>query len=341
MKRILGLDLGTNSIGWALVESNFHKKEGKVIGLGSRIIPMDAKQMNDFSTGQSISATADRTAARSMRRLYQRNNLRRERLHRVLNILKFLPEHYADNIDFEKRYGQFEKGTEPKLTYRQDEEGEFHFIFQNSFNEMVEAFKADGQDIELPYDWTIYYLRKKALKYKISKEELAWVLLNFNQKRGYYQSRDEDLEGADNKLEEYHKLNVVDVNEGEKAKGGTWYNVILENDWIYRRKSKEPLFDWVGKNKEFIVTITLDKSGKPKEDREGNLKRSFRAVDSEKDWIAIKKKTENEILDSGKTVGEYIFDTLLKKPDQKIRGKLVKTIERKFYRKELDKIIET
>ncbi|UAB81328.1 CRISPR-associated protein Csn1 [Marixanthomonas sp. SCSIO 43207] len=341
MKRILGPDLGTNSIGWALVESNFNKKEGKIIGLGSRIIPMDAKQMNDFSTGQSISATADRTAARSMRRLYQRSILRRERLHRVLNILGFLPDHYANSIDFEKRYGQFKKGTEPKLPYRQDEENNFHFIFQDSFNEMVSAFKAKGQNIKLPYDWTLYYLRKKALKHKISKQELSWVLLNFNQKRGYYQSRDEDLEGDANKLEEYYKLKVVNVEESDKAKGGIWYNVLLENKWVYRRKSKDPLIDWIGKDREFIVTTTLDKKGKPKKDKEGNIKRSFRSVDSEKDWIAIKKKTENEILDTEKTVGEYIFDTLLKKPDQKIRGKLIKTIERKFYRKELDKIIET
>ena len=37
MKRILGLDLGTNSIGWALVDS----EEQRILGMGSRIIPMD------------------------------------------------------------------------------------------------------------------------------------------------------------------------------------------------------------------------------------------------------------------------------------------------------------
>ena len=46
-----------------------------------------------------------------------------------------------------------------------------------------------GEDKLVPYDWTIYYLRKKALSQKIEKEELAWILLNFNQKRGYYQLR--------------------------------------------------------------------------------------------------------------------------------------------------------
>ncbi len=94
MKRILGLDLGTNSIGWALVEQDFTIKEGKINALGSRIIPMDQKQLTDFEQGNTISATAQRTSYRGTRRLYQRDNLRRERLHRVLNILGFLPEHY-------------------------------------------------------------------------------------------------------------------------------------------------------------------------------------------------------------------------------------------------------
>ena len=35
--------------------------------------------------------------------------------------------------------------------------------------------------------------------------------------------------------------------------------------------------DWVGKTKEFIVTTDLEKDGTPKKDKEGNVKRSFRA----------------------------------------------------------------
>jgi len=341
MKRILGLDLGTNSIGWALVNSNFDKKEGSIKGIGTRIIPMGQDVLGKFDAGVSISQTADRTNYRGIRRLYQRDNLRRDRINRVLNVLGFLPPHYADQIDFEKFFGQFKKGKEPKLVYRKDDEGNYHFIFQESFNEMVAEFKSSGQDIKIPYDWTIYYLRKKALSKRVSKEELAWILLNFNQKRGYYQLRGEEEENSKDKVEEFYALNVADVQATEDINAkGTWYNVILDNGWIYRRQSKEALFDWKGKIKEFIVTTTLDKDGAIKTDNYGNEKRSFRAVDSEKDWIAIKKRTENDILDSQKTVGQYIYETLLTNPKQKIRGRLVKTIERKFYREELNAILE-
>ena len=187
MKKILGLDLGTNSIGWALTTQDFELKKGKINGLGSRIIPMSQDILGKFDSGQSHSQTAERTGYRGVRRLIQRNLLRRERLHRVLNILNFLPEHYANAIDFEKHFGQFKESQEIKLNYKKTIEGKHEFLFMDSFQEMANEFLEKKQNTKIPLDWTLYYLRKKALTKKISKEELAWVLLNFNQKRGYYQ----------------------------------------------------------------------------------------------------------------------------------------------------------
>ncbi len=40
MKKILGLDLGTNSIRWALISQNLETKKGFIDAIGSRIIPM-------------------------------------------------------------------------------------------------------------------------------------------------------------------------------------------------------------------------------------------------------------------------------------------------------------
>ena len=192
---------------------------------------------------------------------------------------------------------------------------------------------------KIPYDWTIYYLRKKALTKKISKEELAWILLNFNQKRGYYQLRGEETELDKNKKIEYIALKVLSVEDsGEKKGKDSWYNVHLENGWIYRRTSSVFL-DWVGKTKEFIVTTEYNDDGSIKKDKEGNVKRSFRAP-NEDDWTLIKERTQTDIEHSGKTVGTYIYDTILKNPNQKVRGKLIRTIERKFYKEELTRILE-
>lgn len=343
-KTILGLDLGTNSIGWALIE----KEKQQIVGLGSRIIPMSQDVLGKFDSGISISQTAERTGYRGVRRLRERHLLRRERLHRVLNILNFLPIFYKNQIDFEQRYGQFRINSEPKLAYNENNQ----FIFQNSFREMVEDFKKaqpnlfytkeNGKETLIPYDWTIYYLRKKALSQKIEKEELAWLLLNFNQKRGYYQLRGEDEEVLPNKKVEFNSLMVTEViaDEPQKGKSELWYNIVLENGWIYRRASKIELFDWKGKIKEFVVTTDLNDDGSEKNDKDGKVKRSFRAP-AETDWTLVKTKTEQTIDKSEKTVGQYIYDTLLQNPTQKINGKLVRVIERKFYKAELEQILKT
>ncbi|MDX9848353.1 MAG: HNH endonuclease domain-containing protein [Tenuifilaceae bacterium] len=341
MKKILGLDLGTNSIGWALVSTDDNGQPCKIEGLGSRIIPMSQDRIGEFDKGNSVSQTAERTGFRGVRRLRERHLLRRERLHRVLNILGFLPKHYADEIDFEKRLGKFIEEKEPKLAYFNRQ-----FIFQESFNEMLADFKQHqpqllDNDRKLPYDWTIYYLRKKALSQRIDKEELAWLILNFNQKRGYYQLRgEEEEEIPNNKQVEFHSLRVVDViaDEEPNKKGDIWYSLHLENGWVYRRSSRIPLNDWKDKVRDFIVTTDLNDDGTIKKDKEGNEKRSFRAP-GEDDWTLIKKKTEQEIEKQDKTVGAYIYDTLLQNPNQKIRGRLVRTIERKFYKEELRTIL--
>jgi CRISPR-associated endonuclease Csn1 len=346
MKKILGLDLGTNSIGWALIEQNFSEKQGKIIGLGSRIIPMDQGTLGEFERGNSVSQTKERTGFRGVRRLRERHLLRRARLHIVLNILGFLPEHYARAIDFETHYGQLKDESEPKLAYNPGgQNGKPEFIFKTSFNEMMNDFSSRHPELlqnnhKIPYDWTIYFLRKKALTQPIEKQEMAWLLLNFNQKRGYYQLRGEEEEIKENKLVEYHALRVVDVVDSgdRKGKDDIWYNVMLENGWVYRRTSKVPL-DWTGKIKEFVVTTDLNDDGTVKKDKDGKEKRSFRAPLPD-DWTLIKKKTEFDIEKSQETVGSYIYDTLLQNPAQKIRGKLVRTIERKFYKEELKLILE-
>ena len=107
-KHILGLDLGTNSIGWAVVsettEDDGTNHVDGIIDAGSRIIPMDAAMQSDFARGNSISQTAERTRYRGVRRLRERCLLRCERLHRVLAIMGFLPRHYAESLT---RYGKF------------------------------------------------------------------------------------------------------------------------------------------------------------------------------------------------------------------------------------------
>lgn len=367
MKKILGLDLGTNSIGWALIEKDAN--EGKILGMGSRIIPTDPDLMGRFTLGQPLSKanagqaftpSGKRTDYRGTRHLRERHLLRRERLHRILNILGFLPGHYANQIDFEKRLGKFLDETEPKLAYAEKD-----FLFKKSFNEMLEDFKknqsqlfytkSNGQETKIPYDWTIYYLRKKALTHRIEKEELAWIILNFNQKRGYYQLRGEDdteaTRTAQTRIYFDNQIITEITDTGNTFKGLKVIQIKLANGDTGKYFAKE-LPNWIGLHKNIIATIDLDKEGNDRFEEDGSIKRRFSIPteeDWEKRWKLIKIKTEDELKKhkincketSGLgTVGTYIYTTLLQKPNQKIRGKLIRTIERKFYKEELTAILQ-
>lgn len=81
MKRILGLDLGTNSIGWAVVnEAENNEEKSSIIKLGVRVNPLTVDEKSNFEKGKSITTNADRTLKRSMRRNLQRYKLRRNAL---------------------------------------------------------------------------------------------------------------------------------------------------------------------------------------------------------------------------------------------------------------------
>jgi CRISPR-associated endonuclease Csn1 len=85
MKRILGLDLGTTSIGWALVnEAESAPEKSSIEKLGVRVNPISTDEMTNFEKGKSITTTAERTLARGMRRNLQRYKLRRANLIEVL-----------------------------------------------------------------------------------------------------------------------------------------------------------------------------------------------------------------------------------------------------------------
>jgi CRISPR-associated endonuclease Csn1 len=81
-KKILGLDLGVSSIGWALVTDNSGKKE--ISGMGSRIIPMSTDDKDEFSSGNKISKNQKRTTRRTQRKGYDRYQLRRQALTKIL-----------------------------------------------------------------------------------------------------------------------------------------------------------------------------------------------------------------------------------------------------------------
>ena len=93
MKKILGLDLGTNSIGWAVVnEAETPEEKSSIVKLGVRVNPLTVDELSNFEKGKSITTNADRTLKRSMRRNLQRYKLRRENLIELLKKNGFIDD---------------------------------------------------------------------------------------------------------------------------------------------------------------------------------------------------------------------------------------------------------
>ncbi|GCD78174.1 CRISPR-associated endonuclease Cas9 [Thermaurantimonas aggregans] len=78
-KKILGLDLGVSSIGWALIKEE-NEKPNEIIGMGVRIIPLDKDESDEFSSGNKITKNQNRTSKRTARKGYYRYVLRRTAL---------------------------------------------------------------------------------------------------------------------------------------------------------------------------------------------------------------------------------------------------------------------
>ena len=171
MKKILGLDLGTNSIGWAVLSTDENGTPVHIEGMGSRIIPMGSDKI-DYEKGATITKNADRRSKRSARRMGKRYKIRRNKLLFILDQLGMLPEQMQFKSDF------------PIATKIQE-------------LELLPIKKNTMQLDSLKY----YELREKALHEKIELQDLGKILYHFNRLRGYSGGGNDDNKEND-KIEE-------------------------------------------------------------------------------------------------------------------------------------------
>lgn len=95
-EKIIGLDIGSNSVGWAVVTMQGNDLV-ELHGMGSRIIPSNDDTKN-FEQGKAQTRNADRRRYRSMRRNNHRYKLRRANLVKVLNLIGAWPEKLGEPL---------------------------------------------------------------------------------------------------------------------------------------------------------------------------------------------------------------------------------------------------
>lgn len=374
-KKILGLDIGTNSIGGALItlpaKFNDYGTQGSIDWIGSRIIPFDFEYTKAYEKGQNGSPqvktpAANRRTTRGSRRLKHRYKQRRNRLIAVFKILGWVEEDFPlDNSQHIKNTisengGRFQFKMKDWLPFSEATIGE-------ATTQLGVAGKtnANGNPI-IPEDWIIYYLRKKALSEIITVKELARLIYMLNQRRGFKSSRKDLKEIELLGVDEFFKLKkqidakqIVEYSEGTGAEKKTRYvsSTIVES---VTPKSEER----DAKGKLTFIVAAADKRIQPWEvkrkekpdwqgkevkllveqriNRKGEVKQdSDPKLPEEDDWNLIMISLDNEINKSGKHVGEFFWDKLvehsLKQEVFKIRQNVVR---REKYEEELKAIWE-
>lgn len=285
-KKILGLDLGTNSIGWALIEEN--EKSGKILGLGSRIVPMDGAMLQDFEKGKPTTKNVTRRQARSARRLLQRYKLRRHRLLKVFEILGWMPK--------------FETIAEMHTYLNSSPTNKGRIISQ----------------------FELYELRDRALREILTTEEIARILYHFNQRRGFLSNRKvkdtdeeanvEESESSDKELgtiKTYKEVEIISIatnNEGKK----TIYSITLADGTV--GAAYQPIPFVPGKKIELLITEkNTKKFGKS----------FFFQLPKKMDWSYRKHHVNSLIQESGLTLGQFYFQELKKNPHFRTKDNII------------------
>ena len=214
MAKILGLDLGTNSVGWAVVDAKIDET-GKVAsynfidGTGVRIFPEGVVKDTIGKGDKEQSKNATRREKRQMRRQYYRKRLRKIKLLETLIKQGMCPL----DISELKKWKNWDRNrkTEGKK-------------FPDS-KEFVEWLKMN------PYE-----LRSKAIAEPLSFHELGRIYYHFIQRRGFLSSRkgnDESSIFTKGKPDE----NILPINKTKEEIGNSTLGIYLNQ---VRYKDNEP-----------------------------------------------------------------------------------------------------
>ncbi|WP_244307360.1 type II CRISPR RNA-guided endonuclease Cas9 [Flavobacterium fluviatile] len=168
MTKILGLDLGTNSIGWAIV--NKDNNEFSLVDKGVRIFSEGVKS----EKGIESSRAAERTGYRSARKIKYRRKLRKYETLKVLSENGMCPLS-VEEVKLWKKSGFKEYPQNP---------------------EFLKWLRTNDDENINPY-----LFRDKASKQKVSLFELGRAFYHIAQRRGFLSNRlDQSAEGV---LEEH------------------------------------------------------------------------------------------------------------------------------------------
>ena len=184
-QRILGLDLGANSIGWAMLDYEDGEPQA-IVQSGVRVF--EAGMEGDLESGKEESRGKKRRDARQVRRQTERRARRHKRLANVLQQACLLPE------------GDLESGEKR------------HQFFQALDKQLREGSGCADAAAEVALAHVFpYWLRARALDAKLEPYALGRALYHLGQRRGFLSNRkvpdkDEDKSTVKKDINELQRL---------------------------------------------------------------------------------------------------------------------------------------
>lgn len=92
--KILGLDLGVGSIGWAVIETDDDFNPIKILGMGSRIVSLSVDENKSFTQVKGVTKCAERTTNRTARKMLNRLQDRKSALYYKLSSLNMIDKDF-------------------------------------------------------------------------------------------------------------------------------------------------------------------------------------------------------------------------------------------------------
>lgn len=197
MNKILGVDLGTNSIGWAIRDKN--KDGNQIVDANVIVFPQGVGE----EKGVEFSLASERTKHRASRNLYKRRKKRKTDLLKLLIENGFCPLTNDELLI----WSDYKKGEEMK--------------YPTANFEFSEWIKIN------PYE-----VRSKAVNVPVSKLELGRALYHMCQRRGFKSGRKDADAGKD--LERY-LVEKEDIDKKGFKTLGEYYFDLLQNDKKVRK----------------------------------------------------------------------------------------------------------
>lgn len=242
---ILGIDLGSNSLGWALIKTvdgkplGFFDQDG-VPALGARVY--DAATAGDRESGKEKTKNVDRRDARHARRQTRRRTQRTRDVFLLLQRAELLPrDGMTSHVDRQKILENLDKAIFASDWFKGITSAHGHLEHTKRCSECHRLRQV------MPY-----LLRASALNEKLEKHQLGRAFYHLAQRRGFLSNRKSAPKADDDEGKVYKGINALlrDM-EAKQAKTTAEYfarfmsplEERIRARWTSRKQMYEPEFD--------------------------------------------------------------------------------------------------